>query len=172
MIRSRIRHGATTVNTSTGMVLWSSIRTMLEIAVIPLLDALVSDAEEGFRRGGAPLDVLRGLIEPLPVAALVADDNGRYILTNQVASELTGYSAEELRRLSVWHLTPSVNEREAETLWRAFRQQRAQSGAYQLLTKQGQVVTVKYAARANVPPGMHISLLQDQSRVAPDEYTI
>jgi PAS domain-containing protein len=73
---------------------------------------------------------------------------------------LTKYSAEELRRLSVWQLTPGVNEDEAETLWRAFRQQRAQSGDYQLMTKDGQVVTAKYAARANILPRLHVSLLE------------
>jgi PAS domain S-box-containing protein len=115
------------------------------------------------RRRGVPFHFepnLRRLIDALPVAVLLADDNGRYILTNALASEMTGYSAEELRRLSVWQLTPGTNEHEAETLWRAFRQQRAQSGGYQLLTIEGQVVAAKYAARANVLPGMHVSLLR------------
>jgi PAS domain S-box-containing protein len=132
-----------------------------ETSVMSLLTALATEATEEVARAGAPLDVLRRLIDALPVAALVADDDGRYILTNYLASKLTGYSAEELRRLSVWDLTPGRNDREAETLWRAFRQQRAQSGDYQLLTKGGHVVTATYAARAHVLRGMHVSLLQD-----------
>ena len=133
-----------------------------EISVITLLNALTTEATEGVRRGEAPLDVLRRLIDALPVAALVADDDGRYVLTNWLASELTGFSEDELRRLSVWDLTPGRNDHEAETLWRAFRQQRAQSGDYQLLTKAGHVVTATYAARAHVLRGLHVSLLQDQ----------
>jgi len=131
-----------------------------QLSVVSLLNGLTVDAKKTLRRGGTPLDVLRHLIDALPVAALVADDRGQYVLTNAVASELTGYSAEELRRLSVWQLTPGVNADEAETLWRAFRQQRAQSGDYQLLTKDGRVVTAKYAARANILPRLHVSLLE------------
>ena len=63
-----------------------------EISVITLLNALTTEATEGVRRGEAPLDVLRRLIDALPVAALVADDDGRYVLTNWLASELTGFS--------------------------------------------------------------------------------
>jgi PAS domain S-box-containing protein len=132
-------------------------------SVAALVNRLRTDAKDGVRRGGASLDVLRRLLEALPVAAFVADDDGRYILTNALASELTGYSAEELRRLSVWQLTPGVNEHDAETLWRAFRQQGAQTGDYELLTKNGQVVRAKYAARANVLPRMHVSLLDGRS---------
>ena len=129
------------------------------LSVATLLTTLTTEAAQGVREGGAPVDVLRRLIDALPVAALVVDDSGRYILSNALASELTGYSPEELRRLSLWQLTPDVNEQEAETLWRAFRQQRAQTGDYQLLTKEGRVLTVKYAARTNVLPRMHVSLL-------------
>ena len=124
------------------------------------LETLATDADTAVRRGEVPVDVLRRLIDALPVAALVVDDTGRYILANARASELTGYSPDELRRLSLWQLTPDVNEHEAETLWRAFRQQRAQTGDYQLLTKDGTVLTVKYAARTNVLPKMHVSLLE------------
>jgi len=131
-----------------------------EISVTTLLNRLAADAAKDVSRGGAPLEVLNRLIEALPVAALVADDDGRYVLTNPLASKLTGYSADELRRLSVWDITPSRNDREAETLWRAFRQQRAQSGDYQLMTKSGRVVTAAYAARAHVLRGLHVSLLR------------
>jgi len=131
-----------------------------QLSVVALLNRLTVDAKKTLRRGGTPLDVLRHLIEALPVAALVADDRGQYVLGNALASELTGYSADELGRLSVWQLTPGANEAEAETLWRAFRQQRAQSGDYQLLTKDGRLVTAKYAARANILPRLHVSLLE------------
>jgi PAS domain S-box-containing protein len=63
------------------------------------------------------------------VAVLLADDNGRYILTNALASEMTGYSAEELRRLSVWQLTPGTNEHEAETLRAGFDSNGHRAGA-------------------------------------------
>jgi PAS domain S-box len=133
-----------------------------EVSVSTLLDTLAADAADRVRHGQPSFDVMRRLIDALPVAALVADDDGRYMLTNSLASNVTGYSAEELRRLSVWDLTPDTGEHEIDTLWRAFRQQRSQSGEYQLLRRDDRVVTVKYAARVSVLPGMHVSLLQIQ----------
>lgn len=53
-----------------------------QASVAELANTLTTDAAEGVRRGGAPLDVLRQLLEALPVAAFVADDDGRYILTS------------------------------------------------------------------------------------------
>ena len=60
--------------------------------------------------------VLHPLLEACPFAALVANGAGLYVLANNAASESTGYSASELRRLSVWQLTPTVAEYEAEVL--------------------------------------------------------
>lgn len=132
-----------------------------------LLGTLRTEAESGAhrspaltRRRDALLAVLEPLITALPVAGFVADDAGSYMLANRRASEVTGYSADELLRLSVWHLTPAMNEREAETLWRAFLQQGEQSGDYQLLTKNGQIVRAAYAAHAHLLPRMHVSLLE------------
>jgi PAS domain S-box-containing protein len=131
-----------------------------EVFISTLLDTLAADAADRVRDGEPSFAVMRRLIDALPVAALVAGDDGRYIITNSLASALTGYSAEELRQLSVWDLTPAINEHEVDTLWRAFRQQRAQSGDYPLLRKDGRVVTATYAARVSVLPGLHVSLLQ------------
>ena len=69
-----------------------------------------------------PLAILDALVAPMRCAVLVADDAARFVLTNDAASRLTGYSREELRRLSMWQITPGVREREAESLWRAFLQ--------------------------------------------------
>lgn len=106
---------------------------------------------------------LTRLIDALPVAALVADDHGHYLIANRAACELTGYRNAELRRLSVWDMTPGANQHDAEVLWRAFLQQRKQSGDYQLVTKAGHVLKADYAARADVLPGFHLSLLEPKS---------
>lgn len=106
------------------------------------------------------LAVLQGLLDPLPFAALVADANGQYVAVNDRAARLTGYTAPELLRLSVWQLTPGTDERDREVLWRAFLQQHVQSGAYRLLAKDGRLVMVQYAAQAHILPGLHLSLLE------------
>ena len=104
--------------------------------------------------------ILGHLIDPLLFAALVANNEGRYVLANGAASELTGYSQRELLKLSAWDLTPSGLEHDAETLWRAFLQQREQTGVYTLLTKDGRSVKAAYAARAHVLRGLHLALLK------------
>jgi PAS domain S-box-containing protein len=104
--------------------------------------------------------VLGDLIRAVPCAALVANDAGAFVLVNEAAVPLTGYSRPELLRLSVWQITPGVNEREAETLWRAFLQQREQIGTYSVLRKDRTVVVADYAARAGVLPGFNVALLR------------
>jgi PAS domain S-box-containing protein len=107
----------------------------------------------------ASLHILEGIVAPLQSAALVADDAAKFVLTNAAATELTGYSRRELRRLSMWQLTPGGHEREAESLWRAFLQQREQTGAYIICSKSGNQTLAAYAAAAHVLPGLHVSLL-------------
>lgn len=120
--------------------------------------------------------ILRDLVDPLPFAALVANNQARYVVANRIASEMTGYSNRELIASSVWELTPPNHERDFEVLWRAFLEQREQRGDYRLLTKDGRTVSARYAARAHVLPGLHLSLLScepasqlldDRSRHAP-----
>jgi PAS domain S-box-containing protein len=143
-------------------------------AVTPsaVVEALVRDAQALARAGEEPLVALRALIDRLSFAALIADDDGAYVLTNAAATRLTGYSTRELSRLWVWDLTSDPNKHHVETLWRAFIQQRGQRGDYTLVTKAGRVVTAEYAARANVLPHLHVSILGSPRRpegVAPEE---
>ena len=96
----------------------------------------------------------------LPVAALVADKTGSYVMANPVVSRLTGYSADELRSMSVWDLTLPAKERETDVLWRNFVQAGTQRGTMKLKTKKGAVVSARYVAKSHVLPGLHISLLR------------
>ena len=125
------------------------------------LTRLVRDA--GARvQGRPPLKVLRELIDALPVAALVADDDGRFVAANAAAAALTGYKVAELCKLSVWQITPGADAHDAESLWRAFRTRREQSGTgYRVLCKDGRVRTAEYAAVMDVFPGFHVSLLRE-----------
>ena len=108
--------------------------------------------------------LLAQLIERFPfTAALVANTEGRYVAANRAASELTGYGQQELLTLSVWDLTPPAGERDVDVLWRAFLQQREQSGVFTLVTRDGRTVEAPYAARAHVLPGFHLSLLKRSS---------
>src|SRR4051812_18540747 len=76
---------------------------------------------------------LQELLDTIPVAALVADDNGRYVAANISAATLTGYGRRVLRGLSVWDLTPKITEDAAKLLWREFLSDQVQQGEYALL---------------------------------------
>jgi PAS domain S-box-containing protein len=102
---------------------------------------------------------LHEMVETSPLPVLVANDHGSFVMANEMASTLTGYSLSELRSLSLWQITPDVLEREAEILWRAFLQQREQFGTYRLIKKNGQTIVTPYAARTNVVRGYHVSVL-------------
>src|SRR5689334_16980080 len=106
--------------------------TATPLAVVRRLAREVSRAETRER-----LAAIRRLIDRLPLAALVADDDGHYVLANAAGLRLTGYLPSEIRRRSVWHLTPSVNQRDVEVLWRAFLRQKEQRGVYEILTRSG-----------------------------------
>src|SRR3982751_3828031 len=69
-------------------------------------------------------------LKRIKAAALVADNRGRYILVNESSARLTGYSADELLRLSVWDLTPIGSQAEGRRLWQAFVAAGRQSGDY------------------------------------------
>ena len=99
-------------------------------------------------------------VRDLPVAALVADKTGCYVMANPGASRLTGYSADELRSMSVWDLTLPAKEHETDVLWRNFVQAGTQRGTVKLKTKKGAAVSARYVAKSHVLPGLHISLLR------------
>lgn len=95
----------------------------------------------------------------VPVAMLVADNRGRYVDVNAAAVLLTGYSREELLRLSVWDLTPMSLQGRGRALWTAFLAREQMSGHYALRRKSGRVVKARYFAITNVLPGLHVSAL-------------
>lgn len=103
----------------------------------------------------------------LPFAVLIANNNGRFIMTNDAAVTLTGYTRAELLRMSVWDLTPSPNLSAGLTLWRQFLvEQPRMTGIYELRRKDGSHVRAKYIAVANVVPGLHLSALTHSGRQA------
>ena len=107
---------------------------------------------------------LRLALESIPLAALVADDHAGLIAANAKACKLTGYSDRELRRLSIYDITGEPEIDNIDVLWRAFIDQRRQTGRFEIRTKAGRRVLVDYAASANVVPGMHLSLLRRVTR--------
>jgi PAS domain S-box-containing protein len=128
------------------------------------MSELVADLDKVARTvGRVPYTVLLERLVRSPCAALLADKVGVLVFTNQAASQLTGYSLNELRGMSFLQLTPDAYEGEAELLWRAFVERGAQSGTYHLLANGGRIISVVYAAKTNILPGFHLSLMQAPS---------
>jgi PAS domain S-box-containing protein len=105
------------------------------------------------------LATLQQSLDDLPVAALAADNTGRYVAANREAVALTGFSRDDLLRMTVKELTPAMRQDTAAALWERFISSGTQAGDYVLLRKDGSAVGVHYAAYASVAPGVHISIL-------------
>jgi PAS domain S-box-containing protein len=99
-------------------------------------------------------------------AILIANNWGRYVHMNDRAIALTGYSEAELRRSSVWDLTPGVDLTTARQMWREFLKNGRMHGPYVMRHKDGRVIRVEYVAIANVLPGLHVSALLPTRRRA------
>ena len=80
-------------------------------------------------------------------------------LTVATQGSMTGYSRDELLKMSVQDLTPEMRQDAAGLLWNRFIQAGTQAGDYVLVRKNGSPVAVHYAAYASVAPGVHVSLL-------------
>jgi PAS domain S-box-containing protein len=118
------------------------------------------------RTGPDLLHSLSGVLQTLGVAALAADTKGRYVAANAAAQQLTGYSGDELMRMSVTDLTPRTAAPDGEVLWEEFIASGVQHGTYEVRRKQGQPTAVRYWAFANVAPGIHLSLLKLEAPAA------
>ncbi len=97
-------------------------------------------------------------------AVLIANDAGRYVVVNAAASRLTGYSRPVLLNMSVWDLTPGVRQALGRRLWRDFQKRGRMSGVYVIQRRDGRRVKARYAAVANVLPGIHVSVLARDRR--------
>jgi PAS domain-containing protein len=111
------------------------------------------------RSGEDLMAVLTQQLTNLRVAALAADDSARYIAANAQAAQLTGYSADEIRRLRLEDLTPLPATVDAGGLWSDFIGAGTQRGEFELRPRTGPPVMVRYWAYANVSPGIHVSML-------------
>jgi PAS domain S-box-containing protein len=103
--------------------------------------------------------MVREIIARTPIATLVADDHGRYIVVNDAACRLTGYDESQLLTMALPDLTGAVDEHVADRLWRAFVAHGRQQGTFAIRRRDDSTVVVRYDAAANVRPGMHVSCL-------------
>jgi PAS domain S-box-containing protein len=104
---------------------------------------------------------LQTLFDNASEAIFVADDAARYVDVNPAACALTGYTREELLRMSVWDLAAESARHVGDDMWREFVSAGRMGGQYPLTRKDGGVVVTEFRAVANVLPGQHLSILRD-----------
>lgn len=110
---------------------------------------------------GTEGDQFRALFEAAPDAMMLAADDRRYLAANAAATRLLGRSHDELLRLRVDDVSPDGAD--VEGMWRAFLEEGALRGEYELTRPDGSMVEVEFQATANVLPGQHLSIMRDVS---------
>jgi PAS domain S-box-containing protein len=98
-------------------------------------------------------------VEESMISVLVADDDARYVEANAAACALSGYSREELLRMTIWDLTPEQRVPQDRRLWDRFKRDGRFEGSYRIRRRTGETVTIRCAASANVSLGLHVSAL-------------
>lgn len=117
-------------------------------------------SEEAVRRNEQQF---HALFDQVQNAVLLADDNGNYTEANAAACELLGISCEELLGKSIFDFAPPRARAQAEKAWKQFLQTGEQAGEFLLQRPDGSIRTLEFRARANVRPGIHLSVLHDIS---------
>ncbi|WP_455209747.1 PAS domain S-box protein, partial [Kaarinaea lacus] len=105
----------------------------------------------------------RALFNTTLDAILITDDDAHYVHANPAATELLGFTLDELMQLSVPDVTAGGDIANFKTLWQAFLKEGAQRGEYIVRRKDGSEVEVDYRAVANYLPGRHLAVMYDIS---------
>jgi len=136
---------------------------MIHVAALgQIMQTLTDEARTSLSNATPQNEAVHRLEEAVrvhPYAVLFTDNTGRYIGANSAAVELTGYSRRELLASSVFDLTPAMDERETELLWRAFLRIGRQDGEIIIRRRDGTQISSRYLAATNVIPGVHVSVL-------------
>lgn len=105
--------------------------------------------------------VARAVLELGDQAVLLADDERRYVDASPAACELLGRSRDEILALRVDDLAPEPARPWVADAWARFRVEGTQAGTMVLARPDGTVRHAAFTARANVAPGVHLSVLTD-----------
>jgi PAS domain S-box-containing protein len=103
--------------------------------------------------------LLRLIFEGTLDAMLLVDGTGRYVEANPAACELYGLPREQLIGKRIEHFTsPSFDAASAR---QRFLQADELRGELQLVRPDGTRREVEFNSRANIVPGMHLTVLRD-----------
>lgn len=142
-------------------------------SVPALLDAwreaerIWEQSENAAQVRAAALDVVKAWTEYQNAVAppddefmLVADDEGRYVAATDGVTGVLGYTPGELIGRRIVDITAPAIADSTPQQWARFLAEGRQDGFYLLRHAEGDVVEVRYRARAHHPiPGYHVSVL-------------
>ncbi len=103
---------------------------------------------------------LKAIFNGTTDAILLTDDFGQYQQVNPAAVRMLGYTEDEFREKFVTDLVVSVTVDETN-LWDEFQKDGSQTGVIELRRKDGNIICCHYNAKANILPGLHVSILTD-----------
>ena len=101
------------------------------------------------------------LLESVPDALLVADDAGRCVEANASACALLGRAREVVLGTTVVDLAAVDVRARVATLWSALLRDGALEAELRIVRPDGRDRVVDVTARANVWPGLHVTVLRD-----------
>ncbi len=103
---------------------------------------------------------LSAVVEHALNAIMLASDDGRYVDVNPAACELTGYSRDELLALPISELVVPESV-DIDTVWKGFLQAGTSRGRVKLRHKDGSIIVAAFNAKAQILPGLNLSILSD-----------
>jgi two-component system cell cycle sensor histidine kinase/response regulator CckA len=104
-------------------------------------------------------ELFRAVFDNAYEAMVITDDDARYVDVNPAACELFGRSRDELLGLRPGDLAESPAE--GEQTWRTLVTDGSAAGLLAVVRPDGEVRETEFAAKANVLPGRHLSVLRD-----------
>lgn len=146
--------------------------TLRRDAISPPSRLLTATAWHALGQPGDPINhgstvamdaLLEAAFENTPTAALIADDQRRYVAANQAACEMLGVTLDQLRLRRIDDFTPPQNRAGLNEAWTEFLRAGVQAANFELSLANGATLEISYRGVANFLPGRHLSLMEPAS---------
>jgi putative two-component system response regulator len=104
--------------------------------------------------------LLEAVLENTPTAALIADDQRRYVAANKAACEMLHITLDELRLRRIGDFTPPETRADLDERWTGFLRGGLQDANFTLMMADGTKLEITQRGVANFLPGRHLWLLE------------
>lgn len=115
----------------------------------------------------AEVKYLRALFDNLEVAAAILDDSSANLDANEAACDLVGASRDEVLGRMLGDFVPEEDLQLVATQWQTLRRDGLLSGIARIRRKDGETRLVRFNAKANIAPGIHLILFSAEEEPDP-----